>query len=61
MMSIVNEMITKKFQPGQELEKNDQGIHYPIQLPTQKGKADIGYTGKIKKGTPLQEDPIPIV
>lgn len=41
--------MAKKFWPGQGLRKNSQGILHPIQLPTHKGKASLGYTGGSKQ------------
>lgn len=58
VMSVAQEMIAKKFQPVQGLGKNGQGIRYLIQLPTHKGKDGPGYTGKTKRGNPLQRDSI---
>lgn len=34
VMLVAQEMMSKKFQPGQGLRKNGQGIRYSIQLPT---------------------------
>lgn len=57
VMLVVQEMMVKKFQSGQELGKNGQGILYPIHLPTQKGKAGLGYTGRSKRRNPYKKIP----
>lgn len=56
-MSIAREMMAKKFQPGQSLEKNGQGIRYLIQLSTQKENVGLGYTSRIKKRNPYKKIP----
>lgn len=53
-MLIAREMMAKKFQPDQSLEKNGQGIRYPIQLSTQKENVGLGYSSRIKKRNPYK-------
>lgn len=42
-MSVGQDMITQGFQPSQGLGKDDQRIKSMIQIPTQLGRAGLGY------------------
>lgn len=57
VMSVAQEMITRQFQLGQGLGKNDHGISSPIQLPTQLGRTGLGYHGGSRRRNPHKRIP----
>lgn len=50
VFAVAKEISVIGFQPGQGLGKSGQGILHPINIPTQKNKAGLGYRAKSRKG-----------